>query len=298
MVIELDDDGEVLKVDGEEFYARYGDAFDVLASRLDTARLSDLPKDVRVQLCDPVGGSHELCPRGSCVFERTFDDELIASSDVAFFLEEDDVDQASLASFFRKALDGAHHVLAPLRDAGLLAESEEKIFDNIAYLTYVISLPDQRILDAEEYMHEIEARIYEGADESHLFVCYASEDGLFVERLVKELDRRALYAWFDKREIFVGDSIVSKINQGLSKTRYFIVVLSPHAVIKPWVTRELNSTLMRQLSEGNVTILPVLAEKCQIPPLLMDFKYADFTEAFEKGLDQLLSAIRAHSRRG
>src|SRR4051794_30373198 len=47
-----------------------------------------------------------------------------------------------------------------------------------------------------------------------------SEDKPFVERLVEALDRRALPAWFDRREILVGDSILARINEALEETRY------------------------------------------------------------------------------
>jgi TIR domain len=109
---------------------------------------------------------------------------------------------------------------------------------------------------------------------------------------VRELDRRALHAWYDKREILVGDSIVGRINEALAQARFLVVVLSPRSVIKPWVTRELNSTLMRQLDQQHIAILPVLVEDCSVPPLLADFNYADFRHSFDDGMAALVAAIR------
>lgn len=89
------------------------------------------------------------------------------------------------------------------------------MFEDTASLSYSVLLPDQPILEAEAFMEAIGGRMEGGLEASLLFLCHASEDSVFVERLAKELERRALYAWFDKYEILVGDSIIEKINAGL-----------------------------------------------------------------------------------
>ena len=125
-----------------------------------------------------------------------------------------------------------------------------------------------------------------------LFISHASEDKNFVDKLVSELDPLAKKVWYDKREIFVGDSIIEKINIALREASAVIVVLSENSLSKPWFLRELNSTLSRQLRPERMSILPVLIEKCDIPPLLTDIKYADFTDSFETGLNQLIAGLQ------
>jgi hypothetical protein len=49
---------------------------------------------------------------------------------------------------------------------------------------------------------------------------------------------------------------------------------------------------MRQLDQQHIAILPVLIENCSLPPLLSDFKYADFRHAFDDGMADLVAAIR------
>ena len=222
----------------------------------------------------------------SCVFGRT------ADISIAFYDIQDEIYEESLEQFLHQSIKRGKDALKPLFENGVLIDLEESIYDDIAYLNFTIRLCDQSFQDAELYVNAIMSRVDYGFGEPVLFICHASEDKPFVDKLVNELDQRALYAWYDKREIVVGDSIVARVSAGLSSARYLIAVLSPNAIRKPWVMRELNSSLMRQLADKNIAILPVLIEHCSIPALLADIKYADFTESFDHGLCDLVNSIR------
>ncbi len=297
MKIEGDEFGDWLTIDGEEFGPSDDGEFEVLASRLRGARLSDLPPGFSIRLCDRVIGSKELTGRyPTCTFEYTRDHRLLAHGETAFIVENEDTLPEDRQQLLRDALLAARRSLEPLVADGTVTHLEEKVFEEIAYLNYSVVLHDQPVLDAELFIEALDARIHEGLDRPLVFLCHASEDKPFVDRLVNELDRRALHAWYDKREILVGDSIVGRINEALASTRFLIVVLSPRSVTKPWVTRELNSTLMRQLGQEHIAILPVLVGDCDLPPLLADFKYADFRHSFDSGLAELVAAIRRKPR--
>jgi hypothetical protein len=125
-----------------------------------------------------------------------------------------------------------------------------------------------------------------------LFVSHASEDKPFIDKLVLILDKYASKVWYDKREILVGDSISEKINEGLSTATALMVVLSRSSIEKQWVIRELGAAINMQISSDSLKVLPVLLEKCDIPPLLRDIKYADFTQSFETGVNQLISGLQ------
>lgn len=255
--IECDKHFQWLRIEGEEFYpsgAAEGE-FQVLASRLIGVHLAELPRGASVQLCNRVIGSSDLIRRHPyCIFEHMTDGQVIAHGEVAFFPERDDVVPSASQHFLNDSVMAAKRSLEPLVADGTLTRLEESIFEEIAYIEYSIRLGDQPILEAEKFIEALEARIHAGLDRPLLFVCHASEDKAFADRLVRELDSRALHAWYDKREILVGDSIVDKINKGLKDARFVLVILSPHSVAKPWVTKELNSTLKRQLDDERITI--------------------------------------------
>jgi len=92
-----------------------------------------------------------------------------------------------------------------------------------------------------------------------VFLCHASEDkAVIVEPLVIALKDRGLSYWYDNAEITWGDSITEKVNDGLIKSRYVLVVLSPEFMKKRWPQRELYSALNIEVSTGEVRVLPLL----------------------------------------
>ena len=62
---------------------------------------------------------------------------------------------------------------------------------------------------------------------------------------------------------------------------------------RPWVREELNAAYNLRLAE-ELKILPVLYKDCEIPPFLIDYKYADFREEkrYTEQLGLLERAIR------
>lgn len=89
-----------------------------------------------------------------------------------------------------------------------------------------------------------------------VFISYASEDKDFVGPLATALEESGLQVWLDKLELTVGDSLRRKIDEGLSRSRFGIVVLSPHFFDKPWPATELDGLVAKEIS-GIKVILPV-----------------------------------------
>lgn len=127
-----------------------------------------------------------------------------------------------------------------------------------------------------------------------IFLSHTSLDKPFVRRLKAALNERGVDdVWVDEAEIMVGDSLTQKIEEGLTKTRYFGVVLSPRSIQSRWVKKELEAAMNRELKTGSVVVLPLLYEKCELPPFLEGKLYADFTSesAFAESLEKLLRRL-------
>ncbi len=91
------------------------------------------------------------------------------------------------------------------------------------------------------------------------FICHASEDKqYFVEPFIRELDKNGITYWYDNAQIKWGDSIVKKVNEGLAKSRFVIVVLSNRSMEKRWPNHELESALNIELSDDIVKVLPLV----------------------------------------
>jgi len=90
------------------------------------------------------------------------------------------------------------------------------------------------------------------------FICHASEDkDDFVRPLAELLTSHHLEIWYDEFSLSVGDGLRRTIDAGLAKSRFGIVVLSPHFFKKGWAQRELDGLVARQISEERRLILPI-----------------------------------------
>ncbi len=128
-----------------------------------------------------------------------------------------------------------------------------------------------------------------------IFICHSSVNKSFVRRLVARLKKEGVEAWFDELEIRVGESIYQKINEGLKQSDFFAIVLSKASMKSKWVQEELSSasTMEKYLMKG-IFVLPLLLEECEVPPLLLGRRYANFKEDSESAYRELVDAIYHH----
>lgn len=126
----------------------------------------------------------------------------------------------------------------------------------------------------------------------NVFVSHRHHDAEFAERLAHALEQKGHNVWLDEWEINIGDSIVERVNHGLEGSCYLVLCYSSEGM-SDWVDREWMSTLHRQLDGQHVKILPVLLSGNANPPaILADIKHADLVKDWNKGLKDLLKAIR------
>ena len=99
------------------------------------------------------------------------------------------------------------------------------------------------------------------ASESHqydVFISHASEDKDEVARpLYESLTRQGLKVWFDEATLTVGDSLRQKIEEGLTKSTFGVVVFSRDFFAKRWTQAELNGLYSKQMSGNKKVILPI-----------------------------------------
>lgn len=89
------------------------------------------------------------------------------------------------------------------------------------------------------------------------FISYASEDRNTVAKPLAELlIALGISVWFDQYDIKIGDSLRRKIDDGLSKSRYGIVILSSSFFGKHYPNLELDGLAQRE-SDGKKVILPI-----------------------------------------
>ena len=93
--------------------------------------------------------------------------------------------------------------------------------------------------------------------EKDVFISYASEDRETVAKpLAQLLSSLGISVWFDQFDLKIGDSLRRKIDEGLKKSRYGIVVLSPAFFDKHYTKLELDGLAQREV-DGEKVILPI-----------------------------------------
>lgn len=89
------------------------------------------------------------------------------------------------------------------------------------------------------------------------FISHASADKEdFVDSLVKQAEAADLNVWYDDSALGWGDSIRQKIDDGLRRSYFGVVILSPNFFSRPWTEYELDAIIQRDLS-GRGRILPI-----------------------------------------
>ncbi|MGE8535186.1 MAG: DUF1883 domain-containing protein [Chryseobacterium sp.] len=90
-----------------------------------------------------------------------------------------------------------------------------------------------------------------------VFISHASEDKEDIVRdLAIALREEGLSVWYDEFELKIGDSLRQKIDKGLAKSRFGIVVLSRNFIKKGWTNYELDGIITRVIG-GDQILLPI-----------------------------------------
>ncbi|PQJ17006.1 toll/interleukin-1 receptor domain-containing protein [Nonlabens tegetincola] len=124
-----------------------------------------------------------------------------------------------------------------------------------------------------------------------VFISYSTKDSKFVNELSAELIKNRINIWLDKWEMQPGDSLIDKIQDGLTDSSFLLVVLSENSVQSEWCKKELNSGLMREIKEKKVVVIPILLDDCDVPVFLQEKVYADFRDKFETGFQELIRPL-------
>ena len=102
-----------------------------------------------------------------------------------------------------------------------------------------------------------EAPTASGTRAFDVFISHASEDKDEVVRpLAEALRNGGLDVWYDEFEMKIGDSLRRKIDSGLARSRFGVVVLSKAFFGKGWTNYELDGLVTRFVT-GEQIILPI-----------------------------------------
>lgn len=134
--------------------------------------------------------------------------------------------------------------------------------------------------------------------EFDVFISHASEDKEDVVRpLAEALRNGGLVVWFDEFELKIGDSLRRKIDSGLARSRFGIVVLSKSFLTKGWTNYELDGLVTRAVS-GEQVLLPIWhnitkKEVMQYSPSLADkLARSTATHTVEEIAEEIIEVVK------
>jgi tetratricopeptide (TPR) repeat protein len=140
--------------------------------------------------------------------------------------------------------------------------------DDAQHLSNIDDLPDDAKTLVKNFINLLEEEIKKirsrsksigllPAKSCDFFISYASEDKEFARSLYDALKKENKSVWFDEAEIKTGDSLRRKIDEGIRKCTYGIVILSPNFIRKRWPQNELDALMAKEGTTNKDVIFPV-----------------------------------------
>lgn len=124
------------------------------------------------------------------------------------------------------------------------------------------------------------------------FLSHSSKDKPFIRQLAADLTANGIGVWLDEQRIRVGESIPERLAQGLAESDYYLIAVSNASAGSEWVKKELNGALLREIERRHVSVLPLKLDDSPMPESIRDKKYANFSESYKTGLNDLLTALK------
>lgn len=110
-----------------------------------------------------------------------------------------------------------------------------------------------------------------------VFISHSSVDKEFVRTLKKDLNVNGILTWFDEDQLELGDSLIEKLNAGLSESSHFVIILSQASTNSDWVKYELKKALENKALKLVNKIIPIKYNDCDVPKELSTLLYGDLS---------------------
>jgi len=94
-----------------------------------------------------------------------------------------------------------------------------------------------------------------------------------------------------------GDSVTSRLEEGLKAATHGILVVSPFSVARAWVQEEYQVMLRQAVGNPTRRLIPVLYKDAELPPFLANREWVDFRTAttgppYDQALDKLVRSLQ------
>lgn len=126
-----------------------------------------------------------------------------------------------------------------------------------------------------------------------VFISHNKKDKRIAEKVGGYLLSKNIDVWFDKWDIYAGDSLSDGVADGIVKSNVFLLIASKNSMKSNWVHEELRVALSRRRTAEDFKIITLVIEDCDLHPFLNDYAYIDYKNPrhFNRVMNELVNSI-------
>jgi hypothetical protein len=126
-----------------------------------------------------------------------------------------------------------------------------------------------------------------------VFISHNQKDKRIAEKVGGYLLSKNIDVWFDKWNIYAGDSLSDGVSDGISKSNVFLLIASENSMKSNWVHEELRVALSKRRTAKDFKLIPLVIDDCELHPFLNDYAYIDYKNPrhFKKVMNELMNSI-------
>ncbi|MDD5131307.1 MAG: toll/interleukin-1 receptor domain-containing protein [bacterium] len=126
-----------------------------------------------------------------------------------------------------------------------------------------------------------------------IFVCYNCNDKTIARKLADDFKLKGINAWLYEREMKLGDSLIGRISEAIDTIDYVIVLVSKSSVNSPWVAKELDIAMTKEIEGKRIKVIPILLDDVDLPGCLKGKVYGDLRlmEYYDDVLSRIINTV-------
>lgn len=156
----------------------------------------------------------------------------------------------------------------------------------------------------DDYISYMRSLVANPVDVCACFISYSTKNEAFAEGLHGELEKRAVRCWFAPEDLKIGDRFQERIEESILRCEKLLVVLSTDSVNSPWVEREVQAAVEKELRQSTTVLFPVRLDDAVMDCLhswaadirrtrqIGDFRNWKDHDSFQRSLDRLLRDLK------
>ena len=127
---------------------------------------------------------------------------------------------------------------------------------------------------------------------NNFFFSYSSADRAQVSAVRTELEHLGLRVWMDVQQVGPGDSIASRLDDGMGASEHFVLFVSSSWMRSKWTEAEYNAAFYIAMNSGDRKVFLVRLDDVKLQPFLASRRAIAFESALQVA-NELAGAVRS-----